>query len=640
MRIADIETHLTDLKNRALQHAGVSAELALDIHLANPPSPEMGDRGFPCFSLARVLRKAPALIASEIATGLQEHLADDPLVSSVEAAGPYVNFRLHPGKLARIVVSQALNEVRSFGFGHVGEHWMIEFSAPNTNKPQHLGHVRNNLLGDAISRILDAAGNQITRVNLINDRGIHICKSMLAYELFGSNETPENTGLKGDHFVGKYYVLFNQKFEDEYHAWLASDEAEIRFQDWLQSADAAQARKTHGEDPQKLHQAFQSSYKDKFFNHESELGQRTKAMLRQWEDGNSDVLALWQTMNAWVFDGFNKTYERMGIEFDKVYLESQTYKLGKEIVEAGLESGKFQRLDDGAVVCNLEPLGLNGQKVLLRSDGTSVYMTQDLGTALARFEEFQMDRMAYVVGDEQQYHFEVLFKILALLRPELEGHLHHLSYGMVELPDGKMKSREGKVVDADDLLSEMEALARDAVQERFNDLAPTEIDRRARHISLAALKYFILDYAPRTTVHFDPNRSIDFQGRTGPYCLYSYARISSIKRRLGAWPQLTNEETSHALLALNTDLEIAVVRQLQAWPGTIDHAARNLNPSSITEALFQLAKSFSTLYNDTDHRIIDLDGPRKNGLLLLAQAVQHTLGTGLSLLGIEPLEEM
>lgn len=640
MRIADIETYLVHLKNQALHEAGISAEVALSIALANPPSPEMGDRGFPCFALARELRKAPAKIAEEMVATLAEFVHADDLVESVSAEGPYVNFRLSKGALATIVVSQALEEAPRFGYSQVGERWMIEFSAPNTNKPQHLGHVRNNLLGDSVARLLKAAGHEITKVNLINDRGIHICKSMLAYELFGNGETPDSTSTKGDHFVGKYYVLFNQKIEEEYENFLSQPEGQKQLTQWLASPDSAPARKAHGEDTAELFGAFRSYYREKFFNKESALGARAKEMLRQWEEGNPEVLALWKRMNAWVIDGFEETYERMGIQFDKVYLESETYKLGKEVVQEGLEAGKLERLEEGAVVCDLEPLGLDGTKVLLRSDGTSVYMTQDLGTALKRFEEFKMDRMVYVVGDEQQYHFDVLFRILGYLRPNLEGHLYHLSYGMVELPEGKMKSREGKVVDADDLLSEMEDLAREAVQGRYEDLDDQEVEKRAKCISLAALKYFILDYAPRTTVHFDPTRSIDFQGRTGPYCLYSYARISSIKRRLGGWPELSAEQQQRALSHLSSELEMAVIRQLQEWPTVLDKSARQLNPGAITEALFHLAKAFSSLYNDADHRIVELQGPRRDGLLLLAQAVQAALGAGLDLLGIETLEEM
>ncbi|RAL24797.1 arginine--tRNA ligase [Lujinxingia litoralis] len=641
MRISEIEAHLIELKDKALAAFDIPADVASQISLANPPDPTMGDRGFPVFLLARQLRKGPPQIAQQLVDALQPLVADDPLISEVSAAGPYVNLRLNPAQLANIVISEALDRAADFGSQVLdGQKIMIEFSAPNTNKPQHLGHVRNNLLGDSVARILDFAGHDITRVNLINDRGIHICKSMLAYQRFGQGETPESAAIKGDHLVGKYYVRFDQAFRQEYADWQHTEAAQARFEAWLNSPESKDARKAHGDDAQTLLPVFFSAFKDIYFNTLSELGGAARQMLRDWEAGEPQVVALWKTMNQWVFDGFDETYARLGVHFDRVYYESNTYKLGKSIVEEGLNAGNFKKLDDGAVVCDLEALGLQGQKVLLRGDGTSVYMTQDLGTALARFEEYDVERMIYVVGDEQNYHFDVLFRILSMLRPELEGNLNHLSYGMVELPDGKMKSREGRVVDADDLMDEMEALASTAVAERYADLSDDEQAHRARVIGLAALKYFILDFSPRSTVQFDPQKSIDFQGRTGPYCLYSYARISSIERRVGGWPNLSGQARDAALESLTSDLELAVIRQLQDWPRMVETAAAQLSPGRITEALFNLSKAFSTLYNDADHRIVDLEGPRKDGLLLLARAVQNALGAGLSLLGIETLNEM
>lgn len=641
MRIAQIESHLIALKDQALAAFEIPAEIASQITLANPPDPAMGDRGFPVFLLARHLRKGPPQIAAQLAEHLQGVIENDPLIDAVSADGPYVNLRINPAQLANIVTSQALELGDDFGRDVLDPHKiMIEFSAPNTNKPQHLGHVRNNLIGDSVARILDFAGHHVTRVNLINDRGIHICKSMLAYQRFGQGETPESAGMKGDHLVGKYYVRFDQEFRQEYRAWQSTDEAEERFASWLATPESKDARKAHGDDSDALKKAFFADFKDTYFNTLSELGGDARQMLRDWEAGDPDTVALWKTMNQWVFDGFDETYSRLGVHFDRVYYESNTYKLGKSIVEEGLKQRKFKKLDDGAVVCDLEALGLQGQKVLLRGDGTSVYMTQDLGTALARFDEYDVERMIYVVGDEQNYHFDVLFRILAMLRPELEGNLNHLSYGMVELPDGKMKSREGRVVDADDLMNEMEALAAAAVAERYPELSDDDKTHRARVIGLAALKYFILDFSPRSTVQFDPQKSIDFQGRTGPYCLYSYARISSIARKLGGWPELSDQARDTALKSLSTDLELAVIRQLQDWPRTIEAAATQLSPGRITEALFNISKTFSTLYNDADHRIVDLEGPRRDGLILLARAVQNTLGAGLAILGIETLDEM
>ena len=656
MRIQDIERHLRDAKDDAITAVGVDRDIAGDISLAPPPEPDMGDRGFPCFALAPVLKTSPHQIAEDVANALRDNLDEDDIIADVSTAGPYVNLTLDTPRLASIVVGQALDEGRDFGRrteamtvdtsdgddlpdSISADHWMVEFSAPNTNKPQHLGHVRNNLIGDTVSSILDFNANRVTRVNLINDRGIHICKSMLAYDLFGDGETPASTGEKGDHFVGRYYVRFNDEFQTEYEQWQATDDADAAFRRWLDDPDSADARDEHDDD-ETLRRIFFADYENDYFNDHSELGQQARQMLNRWEDGDDEVVDLWNRMNRWVVDGFDTTYERLGIEFDHVYFESDTYHRGKQLVDEGLESGLFETDYDGAVVCDLEQIGLEGKKVLLRADGTTVYMTQDLGTALLRFEEYDPDQMVYVVGDEQQYHFDVLFKILAELRPELEGRLHHLSYGMVELPEGKMKSREGKVVDADDLLDEMQNLADDAVTERYDDLDDDERTTRARAIGLAALKYHILDYAPRTTVQFDPERSIDFQGRTGPYCLYGYARISSLRRRVDGWPDLDADDRTAALSALGTDRELEVIRQLQDWPDSVEDAADQLNPGRVTEYLFELASAFASLYNDPDHRIVDLEGPRRDGLLLVARAVQHTLAAGLDLLGIPTLEEM
>ncbi|MFW5967395.1 MAG: arginine--tRNA ligase [Persicimonas sp.] len=639
MRIDDIETRLEALKATALRALKVPEEAIEQIRLETPPDPTMGDRGFPCFVLARHLKKAPPLIAEEVAEQIREALDGDDLIAEVRATGPYVNFVFDRAALARIVVSEALDDA-DFGADTVAtpEHWMIEYSAPNTNKPQHLGHVRNDLLGQTVAQIAERAGHSVTRVNLINDRGIHICKSMLAYQQWGEGAVPEDTEEKGDHLVGRYYVRFNKEFRGEYHRWQETEEATERFEAWLDERDDDDLAERSDEE---LRADFFDEYEDDYFNRHSELGRRAKEMLRKWEAGDEETVELWETMRQWVIDGFEETYERLGVEFDRVYYESETYRLGKEAVLEGLDEGKFERLDDGAVVCDLDKVDLQGQKVLLRSDGTTVYMTQDIGTAFERFEEYDLDRMIYVVGDEQDYHFRVLFAILELLDPDLEGKLEHLSYGMVELPEGKMKSREGKVVDADDLMDEMVALARGEVEERWPDLDDEETAHRADVIGMAALKYYILDFNPRTTVSFDPKESIDFQGRTGPYCLYSYARIQSIGRRLGGWPDLDEKARAEALEALGTDLEMTLVRKLKEWPTVAATAARDLDPSRITEYLFHLCKAFSTLYNNADHRMVDIDDEsRRAGLMYLSRAVGRTLQTGLGVLGIETLDEM
>lgn len=632
--ISQIQVILDGIKNEVLGRLEIEANVISNIAFAPSPDPSQGDIGFPVFSLAKTLRKSPQMIASDIAAMIQ--IEDYPILDEVLAVGPYVNFRYHRGTLCQQVISSALT-ASQYGKGTLKnpEQWMIEFSAPNTNKPQHLGHVRNDLLGASVSSILSFAGSDVIRVNLINDRGIHICKSMLAYSRFGNNTTPRSENMKGDHFVGKYYVLFDQKFSKEYDHWLTTSLAQEKFSEWQESRKSKEKEKD--QDPKK---SFRKSYKDKFFNKESELGGAVKKMLLAWEEGDTEVVDLWNMMNAWVFAGFDETYEKLGVEFEHVYRESETYLLGKDIVNEGVESGIFKKIEGGAIACDLTKVGLKGEKILQRSDGTSVYMTQDLGTALARFDEYKMDHMVYVVGNEQDYHFKVLFAILEALRPDFKDRFSHLSYGMVLLPDGKMKSREGKVVDADDLIDEMHALALNAVNDRYPDLDEIEKKKRAIAIGDAALKFYVLDFNPKTTVNFDPQKSIAFEGRTGPYCLYSYARIQSIGKKMKGWPVLEKEAQHEALQSLGTDLEIQLVNALIEWPRIVQLSARLLDPSKITEQLFILCKAFSTMYNDRDHRIKDIEGPRKEGLLLLSQAVAQTLKTGLKVIGIHVLDEM
>jgi len=616
-----------------------------EVDFDDAPDDAFGDVGFPCFALAPHLKASPEQIAEQLAEPLEAALADLAVVGGVEPVGPYLNVAWDRAELAHDVVTDALSDgIYGEAIVDAPERWMIEFSAPNTNKPLHVGHTRNNLLGESLSEIADFAGHDVTRTNLINDRGIHICKSMVAYQLDDEAETPAIANEKGDHFVGRYYVKFNDMVEDEYEQWQQTDAADEAFAEWVeQERRAGRLSDDDLLDDQRdqLRESFFDTYRDEYFNRHSDLGQRARQMLQQWEAGDDDVVQLWETMNNWVLGGFRQTYERMGVRFDRIDRESKTYERGRATVEEGLEKGVSARLDDGAVVFDLEKIGMEGQKVVLRSDGTTVYITQDLGTATLRFEEFpNLETMIYVVGDEQDYHFQVLFGILQTLRPDLEDRLEHLSYGMVDLPEGKMKSREGKVVDADDLMDEMVELAGDAVEERYNDLDADEIRHRAEVIGRGALKFHLLDFKPRTNIQFNPEESIDFQGRTGPYCQYTYARIQSIGRKIGGWPALSAEKRDAGLRALGTDREAAVVDTLADWRPALARAVHRRDPSYITEYLFELAGDFASLYNDDDHRIMDLDGPRRHGLLLLAQAVAHTLETGLDLLGIETLDEM
>lgn len=632
LTISSLRKHLQDRVDDALARAGAPEAR---VELAPPPDPTMGDVGFPCFALAKVLRKAPPKIAADVAALLEP----DAVIQEVSTAGAYVNLRLDAGTLFEVVLRQAISRGDRFGGDQVGEQpgerageqageaekqrWMIEYSSPNTNKPLHLGHLRNNLLGASISKLVGFVGHDVTRVNLVNDRGVHICKSMLAYERWGEGTNPERAGKKGDHLVGDFYVLFDQKLAEEYAAWKQTPEA---------------AGHKAAED------------KDVYFNEVSLLGARVRQMLLDWEAGEEKTIALWRQMNDWVLGGFDESYARMGVGFDEMQFESQTYKLGKEIVAEGLESGALHKRDDGAVVCDLEQVGLTGQKVLLRSDGTSVYMTQDLGTAVERFAQAEqagraLDKLVYVVGDEQVYHFDVLFRVLGLLRPGFHERCHHLAYGMIRLPEGKMKSREGTVVDADDLMDEMQRLAREETQARADegnkhveDISADELALRGERIGMAALKYFLLKYSPKKSFEYDPRASIDFLGQTGPYALFNYARTRSLLRKVGGEPAFT----AAAVRRLGSAEELGIAWRLYAWPEVVARAAAALDPSRITEYVFDLCKAFAFIFTDkANHPIATCeDEELRAGRLLLAAAVGNTVRVALSLLGIEVLEEM
>ncbi|MCK5800518.1 MAG: arginine--tRNA ligase, partial [Deltaproteobacteria bacterium] len=494
LTIAKLRAHLNSKVADALARAGAPNTR---IELAPAPKPELGDVGFPVFALAKVLRKAPPLIAQDVAALIEV----DAVIAEVTTEKAYVNLRLDRGTFFEVILREAIGRKARFGGDQVNEdkreHWMIEYSSPNTNKPLHLGHLRNNLLGASVSKLASFYGHDVKRVNLVNDRGIHICKSMLAYARWGEDTDPAKSGKKGDHLVGDFYVLFDQKLTEEYAAWKETP-----------------AAATHAA----------ATDKDLYFKEISPLGADVRVMLRAWEAGETDVVALWEKMNTWVFAGFDATYARMGVAFDVVQRESQTYKLGKAIVQEGLDNKLLATRDDGAVVFDLETVGLPGEKVLLRADGTSVYMTQDLGTAAQRFAEHDLDRLLYVVGDEQNYHFDVLFRILDRLRPGLAERCHHLAYGMIRLPEGKMKSREGTVVDADNLMDTMHTLAKAEVKSRADEgkahvegIDEAELKIRAEGIAMASLKYYLLKFTPKTSFEYDPKASIDFLGQTGPY---------------------------------------------------------------------------------------------------------------------------
>lgn len=553
-----------------------------------------GDYTFVVFPLLKFSKKNPEQTATEIGNKI------------VEYGAPIDNFNVVKGFLNLVVKSdywadflhQSWNN-KSFGQGeNKQEKVMVEYSSPNTNKPLHLGHIRNNLLGYSIAEVLKASGYEVIKANLINDRGIHICKSMLAWQKFGNGETPESSGLKGDHLVGKYYVAFDQHYKKEIADLVAKG---------MPEEDAAK---------------------------QAPLMLEAQNMLLQWEAGDNEILALWEKMNAWVYAGFEKSYRRLGVSFDRFYYESNTYKLGKNSITEGLEKGVFYRQEDGSVWIDLTAEGLD-HKLVLRKDGTSVYMTQDIGTADEKFREYAINKSIYVVGNEQDYHFKVLFLIMKKLGRSFAPGMFHLSYGMVDLPSGKMKSREGTVVDADDLMDEMHETAKAKTIElgKTDGLQQEELQELYESLGLAALKFFILKVDPKKRMLFNPQESIDFQGDTGPFVMYTYARIQSVLRNAGN--EFMNETPPREL----HELEKGVLEVLYRYPSEIEAACRAYSPAIICHYLLDLAKSFNRLYNELSLlKEDDLD--KKYTRLKIAYFTANILKSGLELLGISTVERM
>jgi arginyl-tRNA synthetase len=500
---------------------------------------------------------------------------------------------------------------------------MVEFSSPNTNKPLHLGHIRNILLGWSTSQILEAAGYEVVKVQVVNDRGIAICKSMLAWELFGEGATPESTGVKSDHFVGEYYVLFEQKFKEEYQTWQQTAEAK--------AIVGEKSKEKQSEE------AFFKAFKNTYFNEYSDLGKQAKAMLIQWEEGNEETVALWKKMNAWVYEGFDKTYEKLGVSFDKLYFESETYLLGRDVVQKGMDKGLFYQKEDNSVWIDLEDAKLD-HKLVLRSDGTSVYITQDIGTAMQRYQDYGVDKMVYVVADEQNYHFQVLFEIMKRLEEPYADGLYHLAYGMVDLPSGKMKSREGTVVDADDLIEEVVGEAQENSKERgtLSDLSEEEQKAIIWKIGMAALKFFIIKVFPKKRMVFDPKESVDMQGQTGPYVQNAYVRVRSVLRKAEGMD--IDLSASKDYITLETQ-EKDLLAQLFQFPFLIEEAAENFDPSTIANFCYTLAKSFHKFYHD--HSILNADTEAAKAFRIkLSTAIAQVLKKGMHLLGIEMPERM
>ncbi len=565
------------------------------------PEGIQGDVTLSCFPLGKALRTNPMALAAKVG----ERLSGHPDVEKCEVAKAFLNITLKPGALMRDTVGRDIlaQEVLP---AEERRKILMEFSAPNTNKPQHLGHVRNNTIGMSTASLLKRAGHQVVQVNLVNDRGIHICKSMLAYQRFGEGCTPESTGKKGDHLVGDFYVRYNQEL----------------------SRQIAQLKEERPE--------LAAKESEELFL-ETELGQATAKMLQDWEAGDPQVRALWEKMNGWVFRGFAETYQRMGIAFDKLYLESQTYKLGKDIILQGLERGVFEKRADGAVIMDFHDPSF-GTKVVLRSDGTSVYITQDIGTTLLKQQDFQPDQQIWVVGDEQIYHFKVLFTILKALGYPWADRLTHMAYGMVNLPSGKMKSREGTVVDADDLFDEMARLAREATLERVPEgqEPPADLEERADIISMAALKFMLLKVSPRTTITFDPNAAIKFEGDTGPYVLYAYARLSSLLRQPGV-AELRGQTPCWEVLTEGPERRLALL--CAKYTDALAKGARELDTSVVAAYLLDLAKGFSAFYKNCPVKSAQ-DPQVKAARVALCEATRQIIGDGLHTLTIRTLESM
>jgi len=575
--------------NESIDPAQVIAEI--------PPKSEMGDLGFPMFGFAKLFKKGPAQIAQMVAAKLPGSVAD----------GPYVNVRLNRSELARDILSELLDGANQgeTQVGRpptlVGKRVMVEFSSPNTNKPLHLGHLRNDVLGESISRILSACGAEVRRVCIINDRGIHICKSMLAYKEQGEGKTPESEGIKSDRFVGDWYVRFSQGLKEETET--------------LEREKGLSKKEAEAQAPMLL---------------------RAQELLRQWEAGDSETVELWKRMNAWAIDGWKETYKRTDVFFDKYYYESQTYLLGKDEILKGLEKGFFYRQDDGAVAVDLTAEKLD-KKILLRSDGTSIYITQDLGTAINRHKDWPFDKLVYVVGSEQQYHFKVLFVLLEKLGYEWAKNLYHLSYGMVNLPEGKMKSREGTVVDADDLIDSLRDMALEEIRSKEREEALSDPEETAEKIALGALHYFLLQVSPTRDILFDPKESLSFNGNTGPYLQYMGARISSLLRK--AEERAGVNAAQSQLELLTGDAEWEMIKTLGAYNDAVANAAANMDPSLVAAYLYELAKAFSRFYHDCP--ILSEEEPELAGArLALCRAVLVVLRDAMNLVCIPFLEAM
>ena len=596
----NIEQILQDAVTGAIKELYKVEAGASEITLQKTKKDFKGHYTLVTFPLLRISRKNPEQTAEEMGAWLAAH---SPLVSGYNVIKGFLNLSIAPGVWVELL--QIIDEAPDYGFTAVADDaplYMVEYSSPNTNKPLHLGHVRNNLLGHALSEVLKANGKRVVKTNIVNDRGIHICKSMLAWQKWGEGETPESSGKKGDHLTGNYYVLFDKKYKEE-----------------LATLQARGLTKEEAEE-------------------QSALMKEAREMLLRWEAHDAATVNLWKMMNGWVYAGFDETYSEMGVTFDKIYYESQTYLSGKEEVLRGVEEGLFYRKEDGSVWADLTPYGLD-HKLLLRSDGTSVYMTQDIGTARLRFDDYPINTMIYVVGNEQNYHFQVLSILLDMLGYGFGKGLVHFSYGMVELPEGKMKSREGTVVDADDLMVEMIDTARETSKElgKLDDVSAEEAEAISRMVGLGALKYFILKVDPKKNMTFNPKESIDFNGNTGPFIQYTHARIQSVLRK-AADPGIAIPEKLEQTIPLS-EKEEGMVQLLAEFETVVKQAGAEYNVSLIGNYVYELVKEYNQFYHEFPILKEENSGLR-DFRLVLSKNVALTVKKGMSLFGIDVPERM
>ena len=586
-------------------------------HLSLAPTKKEFDGDFTLvvFPFVKELKISPEQIGNTIGMYMKEHC---PEIVDYNVVKGFLNMTFSDG-FWKMVIGEI--EIGKFGkFPSNGKKVMVEFSSPNTNKPLHLGHIRNILLGWSMSKIFEANGFEVVKTQIINDRGIAICKSMLAWQKFGEGKTPESAKIKGDHFVGDFYVLFENKLKEEYGDWQKTQQAK---EIYSLRADLGQTE-----------EIFFKEYKNHYFNNYSRLGDEARKMLIDWESGDEDTVNLWKKMNQWVYDGFDVTYHKLGVEFDKLYYESDTYLLGKTAVQYGLEKEVFFQKEDGSIWVDLTDVGMD-HKIVQRRDGTSVYITQDIGTAMMRYKDFEVNNMIYTVADEQDYHFQVLFEILKRLGEPYADGLYHLSYGMVELPHGKMKSREGTVVDADDLIEEVISEARANTEERGEvaEMSEEEQTETIRKIGMSALKYFMIKVQPKKRMIFDPKESVDLQGQTGPYIQNAYVRIKSILRKN------TLQDNIYGDYTIVQGQEKALLQLAMEYPTVVQQACKDYDPSAVANYAYSLAKEFHKFYHDV--RILGAEDQNARAFRIqLCKVVADILERSMLLLGVEMPERM